>query len=75
MPSIIHLRTIWKHTITNNKLEDMTDLLIYDLSKFTPLGTLCHYKESADAKETIMRPTSEGTLQPLHVHTTSHSQV
>ena len=41
MPSIIHLNTIWEHTLTEilnhyNKtevgiLEDMSDLLIYDL--------------------------------------------
>ena len=50
MPSIIHLNTIWEHTITeilnhdnktevginmrswvkHNKLEDMSDILIYD---------------------------------------------
>ena len=74
MPSIIHLSTIWEHTLTeilnhdnktevgiimrswfkHNKLEDMTDLLIYDLNDFTPSDTLCHYKETAEARETIM---------------------
>ena len=76
MPSIIHLNTIWEHTLTeilnhdnktevgiimrawvnHNKLEDMSDLLIYDLNDFTPTGTLCHYKETAEAEETKMMP-------------------
>ena len=30
----------------------MSDLLIYDLNDFTPAGTLCHYKDTAEAKET-----------------------
>ena len=42
--------------VKHNKLEDMTDLLIYDLNDFTPSGTLCHYKEPAEVKETIMMP-------------------
>ena len=76
MPSIIHLSTIWEHTLTeilnhdnktevgiimrawvkHNKLEDMSDLLIYDLNDFTPTGTLCHYKETAEAEETKIMP-------------------
>ena len=39
----IIMRTWVKH----NKLEDMTDLLIYDLNDFIPSGTLCNYKETA----------------------------
>ena len=31
-------------------------MLTYDLNDFTPSGTLCHYKETAEAKETIMMP-------------------
>ena len=38
------------------KLEDMTDLLIYDLNDFTPTGTLCNYKETAEAEETKIMP-------------------
>ena len=74
MPSIIHLSTIWDHTLNeifkhekktevgiimrswvkHNKLQDVTDLLIYDLNDFVPSGTLCHYKEKAESEETIM---------------------
>ena len=39
-----------------NNLEDMSDLLIYDLSYFTPGGTLCRYKETAEAEETKPMP-------------------
>ena len=76
MPSIIHLSTVWEHTLTeilnydnktevriimracikHNKLEDTTDLLIYDLNDFTPTGTLCNYKETAEAEETKIMP-------------------
>ena len=34
----------------------MTDLLIYDLNDFTPTGTLCNYKETAEAEETKIMP-------------------
>ena len=34
----------------------MSDLLIYDLNDFTPAGTLCHYKETAEAEETKIMP-------------------
>ena len=44
--------------VKHNKLEDMTDLLMYNLNDFTPTGTLCYYKESAEAKETIMMPST-----------------
>ena len=50
--------------VKHNKLEDMTDLLIYDLNDFTPSGPLRHYKESAEAKETIMMPNTP--LQELN---------
>ena len=76
MPSIIHLNTIWEHTLTeilyhdnktevgiiirswvkHNKLECMSDLLIYDLNDFTPAGTLWHYKETAEAEEAKIMP-------------------
>ena len=72
MPPILHLSTVWEHTLTkilnhdnktevgiimrawvkHNKLEDMTDLRIYDLNDFTPTGTLCNYKETDVAEET-----------------------
>ena len=42
--------------VKHNKLEDMTDLLIYDMNDFTPSGTLCHYKETAEAEEIKMMP-------------------
>ena len=77
MPSIIHLNTIWEHTLTEilnhyNKtevgiLEDMSDLLIYDLNDFTPAGTLCHYKETSEAEETkIMSNTPLKELYNLY---------
>ena len=34
----------------------MSDLLIYDLNDLTPSGNLCHYKETAEAKETKIMP-------------------
>ena len=85
MPSIIHLSTLWEHTLTeilnhdnktevgiimrawvkHNKLEDMTDLLIYDLNDFTPTGPLCNYK--AEVEETkIMPNTSLNELYNLY---------
>ena len=42
--------------VKHNKLEDMSDLLIYDLNDFTQGGTLCHYKETAEATETKLMP-------------------
>ena len=42
--------------IKHNNLEDMSDLLIYDLNDFTPGGTLSHYKETAEAEETKPMP-------------------
>ena len=55
--------------VKHNKLEDMSDLPIYDQNDYTPSGTLCHYKESAEAEEAnYARYTSEGALQPLQIH-------
>ena len=42
--------------VKHNNLEDMSDLLIYDLNDFTPGGTLCCYKETAEAEETKLMP-------------------
>ena len=42
--------------VKHNKLEDMSDLLIYDLNDFTPTGILCHYKETDQAEETRVMP-------------------
>ena len=36
---------IMRSWVKHNNLEDMSDLLFYDLNDFTPGGTLCHYKE------------------------------
>ena len=47
---------IMRSWVKHNKLKDMSDLLIYDLNDFTPTGTLCYYKESAGAEETMMMP-------------------
>ena len=46
------MRSWFKH----NNLEDMSALLIYDLNDFTPGGTLCHYKETAEAEEAKLMP-------------------
>ena len=50
--------------IKHNNLEDMPDLLIYDLNDFTPGGTLSHYKETAEADET--EPISNTPLKELY---------
>ena len=34
----------------------MSDILFYDLNDFTPTGTLCHYKETAEAEDTKIMP-------------------
>ena len=44
--------TIMRSWVKHNNLKDMSDLLICDLYDFTPGGTLCHYKETAEAEET-----------------------
>ena len=47
---------IMRSWVKHNNLEDMSDLLIYDLNDFTPGGTLCCYKETAEAEETKRMP-------------------
>ena len=47
---------IMRSWVKHNNLEDMSDLLIYDLNDFTSGGTLCHYKETAEAEETKLMP-------------------
>ena len=47
---------IMRSWVKRNNLEDMSDIFIYDLNDFTPGGTLCHYKETAEAEETILMP-------------------
>ena len=42
--------------VKHNNLEDMSDLLIYDLNDFTPGGTLSSYKETTEAEETKLMP-------------------
>ena len=44
--------------VKHNKLEDMTSLLIHDLSDFTPTGTLCVYNEKVESEVAIMMPTT-----------------
>ena len=55
------LMRVW---VKHNKLEEMTDLLIYDLNDFTPTGTLCNYKQTAEAEETKIMPNTP--LQELY---------
>ena len=47
---------IMRSWVKHNNLEDVSDLLIYDLNNFTPGITLCHYKETAEAEETKLMP-------------------
>ena len=47
---------IMRSWVKHNNLEDMSDLLIYDLNDFTPGGILCCYKETAEAEETKLMP-------------------
>ena len=86
MPSIIHLSTIWEHTLTEilnhdnkieigiimrawvkeNKLEDMADLLIYDLKFYTRRYSLPLQRNSRSRRDqNHAQYTCEGALQPL----------
>ena len=47
---------IMRSWVKHNNLEDMSVLLIYDLNDFSPGGTLCRYKETADSEETKPMP-------------------
>ena len=49
---------IMRAWVKDNKLEDMSDLLIYDLNDLTSGGILCHYKETAEAEDTKMMLTT-----------------
>ena len=55
---------IMRSWVKHNNLEDMSDLLIYDLNDFTPGGTLHHYKEAAEAEET--KPMLNTPLKDLY---------
>ena len=47
---------IMRSWVKHNNVEDMSDLLTYDLKDFIPGGTLCRYKETAEAEETKLLP-------------------
>ena len=47
---------IIKAWVKHQKLENMSDLVIYDLNDFTSTGTLSQYKETAEAEETKTMP-------------------
>ena len=47
---------IMRSWVKYNGLEDMNELLIYDLHDFTPTGSLSQYKVSAEAEETKPMP-------------------
>ena len=47
---------IMRSWVKHNNLEDMSDILIYDLNDFTPGRTLCYYKETAEAEGTKLMP-------------------
>ena len=42
--------------VKHNNLEDISDLLIYDLNDLTPGGTLCQCKETAEVEEIKAMP-------------------
>ena len=52
----IEMGIIMRSWVKHSNLEDMSDILIYDLNDFTPGGTLCHYKDTAEAEETKLMP-------------------
>ena len=60
--------------VKDNDMEDFKTMLAYTADKFTPTGTLCHYKDKADPEKLIMMPARPpaGTLQPQDVHYTCH---
>ena len=58
------LGIIMRSWVKHNNLEEMSDLLIYDLNDFTAGGTLCCYKETAEAEETKLMPNTP--LQELN---------
>ena len=47
---------IMRSWVKHNNLEDISDLLIYDLNDLTPGGTLCYYKETAEAEDSKLMP-------------------
>ena len=47
---------IMRSWVKHNNVEDMSDLLTYDLNDFIPGGTLCRYIETAEAEETKLLP-------------------
>ena len=57
---------IMRSWVKHNNLEDMSDILIYDLNDFTPGGTLWRYKETAEAEETKLMPNTP--LKELYNH-------
>ena len=47
-------------------MEDFRAMLAYTADKFTPTGSLCHYKDISDPKKLIMMPTIP--LEELYNH-------
>ena len=43
--------------VKNNDMEDFRTMLAYTADKFTPTGTLCHYKDKAGPEKLVMMPT------------------
>ena len=50
------LGTIMRSWVKYNGLEDMNELLIYDLNDMAPTGSLSQYKVLAEAKDTKPMP-------------------
>ena len=44
--------------VKDSNMKDFRTMLAYTADKFTPTGSLCHYKDKADAQTLIMMPTN-----------------
>ena len=42
--------------VKDNDMEDFRTMLAYTADKFTPTGSLCHFKDKADPEKLIMMP-------------------
>ena len=49
---------ILKAWVKENNMEKFSTVLSYKADKFTPTGSLCHYKDKADPETLMMMPTT-----------------
>ena len=62
---------IMRAWVKENDMEDFRTMLAYTADKFTPTGSLCHYKDKAHPeKNHDANCTLAGTLQPQEVYYT-----